>query len=161
MSKSRKTRKSKSAAPQAPTPPNRRDLLKLARNGTLGFAATGGAVFWAIGSFRAYTAEHDLTRLGQGSPAIVQIHDPSCPMCTALQKETRAALTALGECGLIYLVADINTAAGAGLAARYSVPHVTLLFFDGDGRLRNQLTGVQSKAELQPVFARHKAVTQA
>lgn len=161
MSKSRAKRRSKVAAHQQPKPPNRRDVLKLARNGALGLAAAGGAGYWATGSFRAHAAEHDLTRLGQGSPAIVQVHDPSCPMCTALQKQTRAALKSLDECGLIYLVADINTPQGAALAARHGVPHVTLLFFDRTGRLLNSLNGVHTKAQLTPLFEEHKSLTRA
>lgn len=160
MGKSRNKRKSNSAnKAQTPYEPTRRDVLKLARYGALGLAATGGAAYWATGSFRAYAAEHDLTRLGQGSPAIVQVHDPQCPMCTNLQKQTRAALKSFDDCGLIYLVADINTAKGAALAAKHGVPHVTLLLFDAQGQLLHSLNGVHSKAQLEPVFARHKAAT--
>ena len=160
MGKSRSKRKPKPGKQvQKPVEPTRRDVLKLARNGALGLAAAGGAAFWATGSFRAYAAEHDLTRLGQGSPAIVQVHDPQCPMCTQLQKQTRAALKGFDDCGLIYLVADINTPEGAAFAARHGVPHVTLLLFDAQGQLMRSLNGVHTKAQLEPVFTRHKAET--
>ncbi|MFK7762187.1 MAG: thioredoxin family protein [Roseobacter sp.] len=156
MSKTKKTRK-KSKAPQATAPaPTRRDALKMFRNGGLAIAAAGGAGYWAFGSFRAYAAEHDLSRVGQGSPSIVQIHDPQCPTCTALQKQTRAALDDFDDCGLVYLVADIKTDEGARFAARYGVPHVTLLFFDGQGELINTSHGMRRSAELVPLLAAHK-----
>ncbi|WP_227270612.1 YbbN family protein [Roseobacter weihaiensis] len=156
MAKSRKIRKSKAPVPEETT---RRDMLKLMRNGALGVVTVGGVGYWAAGSFRAYAAEHDLSRMGQGAPAIVQVHDPHCPICTALQKQTRAALKGFDDCGLIYLVADINTPEGASLAARHGVPHVTLLFFDRDGELLRSVNGMHSEAQLSPMIADHKAAT--
>ncbi|MEM1074804.1 MAG: hypothetical protein AAF665_05270 [Pseudomonadota bacterium] len=162
MAKSRKNRKTTKGKSSNPTDKQtRRDVLKIARNGALGLAAVGGAGYWALGSFRAYAAEHDLTRLGKGAPAIVQVHDPQCPTCTALQKQTRAALKAFGDCGLVYLVADIKTDDGAELAAQHGVPHVTLLFFDGQGELLNTVHGLHTRAQLEPMFAAHKAATNA
>ena len=159
MSKSKKIRKKK----QAPDTdqPTRRDTLKFLRNGALAVTATGAAGYWATGSFRAYAAEHDLSRLGQGAPVIVQVHDPQCSTCTALQKQARAALKEFDDCGLIYLVADIKTQDGAAFAARYGVPNITLLFFDGDGTLLSSVNGMHSSSQLSPLFAEHKAVTQA
>lgn len=160
MSKSRKSRKSKPKVQEVKTPLSRRDVMKIMRNGGLGLAAIGGAGYWASGSFRAYAAEHDLTRVGQGSPVVVQIHDPQCPTCTALQKQTRAALETFEECGLVYLVADIKTSEGAAFAARFGVPHVTLLFFNGEGERLRTVNGMHSRAQLEPMFAQLKEATQ-
>lgn len=159
MSKPKKSRKKKQQ--QAQPAPTRRDALKVLRNIAIGTAAVGGAGFWAVGSFRAYAAEHDLSRVGQGAPTIVQVHDPQCPTCTALQKQTRAALKDFDDCGLVYLVADITAPEGSAFAARYGVPHVTLLFFDGDGELLNSSHGLRSEAELTPLFAAHKTASAA
>lgn len=139
----------------------RRDMLKIARNGVVGVVAAGGAGFWAMGSYKAYAQEHDLSRLGKGAPVIVQVHDPQCPTCTALQKQTRSALRAFDDCGLLYLVADINTTEGASLAARHGVPHVTLLFFDGQGALLRTVQGMHSSDQLASMIADHKVATQA
>ncbi|MEP0962458.1 MAG: thioredoxin family protein [Roseobacter sp.] len=160
MSKSRKSRKSKSKAQETKAPRSRREVLKLIRNGAVGVAAIGGAGYWASGSFRAYAAEHDLSRVGQGAPVVVQIHDPQCPTCTALQKQTRAAFESFEDCGLIYLVADIKTSDGAAFAARFGVPHVTLLFFDGEGQRLRTVSGMHSRAQLEPMFAQLKEATQ-
>lgn len=159
MSKSKKTRKKSKAQHASASEPTRRDALKMFRNGGIAVAALGGAGYWAFGSFRAYAAEHDLSRVGQGSPSIVQVHDPQCPICTALQKQTRAALDNFDDCGLVYLVADIKTDEGARFAARYGVPHVTLLFFDGTGELIDTSHGMRQSAELVPLLAAHKQAT--
>ncbi|WP_299150724.1 hypothetical protein [uncultured Tateyamaria sp.] len=155
MSKS-KSRHRKSTPTAAPTP-SRRDVLKLGRSGAIGLAALAGAGYWGFGSFRAYAAEHDLTRVGEGAMTIVQIHDPQCPTCTALQKQTRAALRDFDECGVTYLVADIKTPEGAAFARKYRVPHVTLLMFDGQGDLHRTVRGLQTSTHLAEVFAAHKA----
>ena len=159
MRKSKKQRQKKSVAVSEKH--TRRDTLKLFGNGALGLVAAGGAGYWATGSFRAYAAEHDLGRVGQGSPVIVQVHDPQCPVCTALQKQTRAALDDFDDCGLVYLVADIKTQEGAAFAARYGVPHVTLLLFDGFGELVTTVRGMHSSDQLGAMFAQHKVMTQA
>jgi len=161
MAKSRKPkqrkRKDKATANATAAPDRRRTLIWL-RNGVIGAAVLGGGGYLAAGSFRAYAAEHDLSRLGQGKPAIVQIHDPQCPTCTALQKQARRALKPFATCDLVYLVADISTPEGAAFAARYGVPHVTLLLFDGAGTLQDTQHGLQNSAELGAVFRRHHSL---
>lgn len=133
---------------------SRRSLLG---GGAVVSALVVGGGFWGLSSFRSYAAEHDLTRVGQGNPTIVQIHDPQCSTCTALQKQTRRALRAFDGCGLAYLVADIKTPEGAAFANRFNAPHVTLLLFDGSGQLKRRVQGLQQAARLEEVFAAHKA----
>ncbi len=152
MPKSRKRTKA-APAPKAATL-SRRSVLS---GGAVASAVVVGGGIWGANSFRTYAAEHDLARVGQGSPAIVQIHDPQCPTCAALQKQTRAALRDFDDCGMTYLVADITTPSGAAFARRYNVPHVTLLLFDGAGNLHRQVQGLQQAARLAQVFAAHKA----
>ncbi|WP_415921145.1 hypothetical protein [Tateyamaria sp. SN6-1] len=143
---------SKKAEPTATV--SRRTVLS---GGAAGAVLLAGGGFWAASSFRTYAAEHDLTRVGQGDPAIVQIHDPQCPTCTALQKQTRRALRDFDDCGLTYLVADIKTPDGAAFARRFNVPHVTLLLFDGEGTLTRTIQGLQQAPQLAEAFAAHKA----
>lgn len=158
MSKARtKARKSKATPAGATAPKSRRDVLRMGGYGAAALAGAVGAGAWAVSSFSAYAAEHDLTRVGEGPVTIVQIHDPQCPTCTALQKQTRAALRDFDDCGITYLVADIKTPEGAAFARRYRVPHVTLLLFDGDGALRDTVQGLQQASQLAQVFAATKA----
>ncbi len=137
---------------------SRRDTLRLLRNGAL--VAVGlGAVGFGVTSVQATMAEHDLTRIGKGIPAIVQIHDPQCSLCLALQKQTRKALRKFDTGELTYLVANINTPEGAALAARYGVPHVTLLLFDGAGEMHQVVRGPSTRDILETTFSDHlKAV---
>ncbi|MEL6565736.1 MAG: hypothetical protein AAFQ59_14955 [Pseudomonadota bacterium] len=151
-----KSKKRTRAAPRA------KQASAISRRSALGGGAAGSALvlgggFWGVSSFRTYAAEHDLSRVGQGAPAIVQVHDPQCPTCTALQKQTRRALRDFDGCGLTYLVADIKTPEGAAFARRYNAPHVTLLLFDGAGDLKRTVRGLHDSPHLAEVFAAHKA----
>ena len=144
-------------ADAAPSAPDRRDTLRLLRNGALAAAALGGVGVFSVNAVRATAREQDLGRIGNGIPAIVQIHDPSCSLCTELQRQTRRALRAFDEEEVGYLVANINGNDGAALAARYGVGHVTLLLFDGGGEMRQVLHGVRREDELRRHFEAHLA----
>lgn len=149
-----KSGKSKRTKAQ-PTDPQKRNTMIWIRNGTIAAAALGGAGVTTIFSVRATMAEHDLTRIGQGTPTIVQIHDPTCPLCTELQRKTRRALKAFDEDAITYLVADIRTDEGSALAARYGVGNVTLLLFCGEGEHLGTYEGVRPRAELETIFTAH------
>lgn len=149
-------RKARQAAAQAgETPMSRRVFLRRVQIGGLAALGLGGAGYAGAGWYRGFVAEHDLARIGQGKPAVVQVHDPTCSTCTALQREARHALAQFGECDLIYLVADIKQDAGAAFAAVHNVPNVTLVLFDGEGQVQQVLSGMRSRAELRGVFAGH------
>lgn len=156
MAKSRKARTGAGAPRKAATAEtvSRRSLLRRIGIGAAGVVVLGGAGVWGIGHVQAINAEHDLSRLGQGVPVVVQVHDPQCPVCNALQDETRAALHDFGDAEVLYLIANIRTPEGTAFAARHGVPHVTLLLFDGAGRLRETLQGAKRADELRPAFAR-------
>ena len=132
--------------------PTRRDVLKLARNGAIGTAALGGAGWWAVSGVRAVAAEQDLTRLGDGRPAVVQVHDPQCSLCAQLQRETRKAMKCFEEEDLLFLVANIRTDQGAQFASAHGLPHVTLVLMDDGGRIQQVLQGVRHRDELKGHF---------
>jgi len=156
MTKKSKPRKgSRSAQKTAPVETvSRRSVLGRIGVGAAGLVVLGGAGVWGMGHVQAIQAEHDLSRLGQGVPVVVQVHDPQCPVCNALQDEARAALRGFEEDEMLYLVANIRTAEGSDFAARHGVPHVTLLLFDSAGRLRETLRGPHEADALRPAFAR-------
>ena len=161
MPKQHKKSRKAAAKPAQSREATRRDMLRLCATAPLVWCRPVVSGYGANASFTAYAQEHALSRLGQGTHVIVQVHDPQCPTCTALQKQTRAAFKSMDDCGTIYLVADITINAGAALAARHGVPHVTLLFFDGQGVLLRRAQGMHRSAALRPMVAQHKAITQA
>ncbi len=162
---SRKRKAPRKKAQGAPTSPakgkamDRRSALRLLRNGGIGLAVAGGVGVFSVNAVRATVREQDLGRIGGGVPMVVQVHDPSCRLCTELQRNTRRALRAFDEADLQYVVANINTPEGGALAGRYGVEHVTLLLFDGAGEMRQVLHGVRQKDELRGHFEAHLART--
>ena len=120
---------------------SRRDFLQNIGYGAVGVAAIGGGGWYFVSSVQAGIAEQDLSRLGNGIATVVQIHDPQCPRCRALQKEVREALAELDGDEIQYLVANIRQPEGRAMATAHGVGHVTLLLFDGSGTRRGVLVG--------------------
>ncbi|PON18762.1 hypothetical protein C2W62_06185 [Candidatus Entotheonella serta] len=69
---------------------------------------------------------HDLSVVGNGTPTIVQIHDPNCQLCQALRSNTEKAL-AKSDANIQFRIANIHTDKGRRLQREHNVPHVTLL----------------------------------
>ena len=59
-------------------------------------ALAGGGGWYLVDEVMATISEQDLTKIGNGIPSVVQIHDPQCSRCIALQNETRKAMKAFG-----------------------------------------------------------------
>ena len=143
----------KAAAPGKTT--SRREFLATLSNAGLIVAASGGVGWYLIDEVCATTRENDLTRIGNGIPAVVQIHDPECPRCRALQKEARDAMSGFNENELQYLVANIRLTKGRQLATKHGVGHITLLLFDGKGNRRGVLVGQNTSDYLEDAFRDH------
>lgn len=133
---------------------SRRDFLQNLGYGAVGLGVVGGGGWYFISTVQAGIAEQDLSRLGNGIPTVVQIHDPQCPRCRALQREAREALSELDSDEIQYLVANIRQPEGRALAAEHGVSHVTLLLFDGSGTRRGVLVGESSSEILLGEFRR-------
>lgn len=132
--------------------PTRRKIIRLARNSAIGVAIVGATGGYLAFSARATMHEQDLTRIGQGLPAVVQIHDPQCPVCARLQRATKSALGSFDDGQFDYVVANIRSGKGEAFAAKYAVPHVTLLLFDAEGELQQILRGEQQVDFLEREF---------
>lgn len=133
----------------------RRTFIQNVRDGIITAAFFGGGAWLVFDDVMATLDEQDLSKLGNGIPTIVQIHDPQCPMCTALQRETRKALDNFDTGQLQYLVANIKSVEGRALATTHGVEHVTLLLFDAMGTRRQILTGPNQSSYLTEVFQQH------
>ena len=125
------------------------------RNWGILFAVAIAGIWYLIQDVTATMAEHDLSRIGNGIPAVVQIHDQRCTACVALQREARDAMQQFEDEELQYLVADLKTPAGKNLAAAHGVSNVTLLLFDGDGQRRKILSGPSTSELLGHYFKAH------
>lgn len=136
---------------------SRREFLTTLKNTGLIVTVSGGIGWFFVSDVCAATREADLERIGNGIPAVVQIHDPQCPSCIALQRETREAMSNFDEGELQYLVANIKSDKGRELANKHQVRHVTLLLFDGKGNRQRTLTGPNSSGYLKSVFKSHLA----
>ncbi|MEM1387849.1 MAG: hypothetical protein AAF626_12375 [Pseudomonadota bacterium] len=153
--KKAKKRKVAVAQAEAPTQPDRRNALRWVRNGAIAAVGLGAAGYFSVGSVRATMAEYDLTRIGQGRPTVVQIHDPQCSECSALQRQTRRALRTVGSDRIDYVIADIRTAEGSAYATSNGAQRVTLLLLDGNGAVRNVLQGPNQADTLAAAFEAH------
>ena len=134
---------------------SRRAFILKSSKAALIAAATGATGWYFVDEVCATTREIDLTRIGNGIPAVVQIHDPECPRCRALQREARKAMSNFDDNELQYLVANIRSTSGRRLANRHRVGHITLLLFDGKGRRRQVLVGQNSSEALEDAFRSH------
>ncbi|MEM0978290.1 MAG: hypothetical protein AAGJ34_12205 [Pseudomonadota bacterium] len=156
MKKQRKQKatkkKSQTVRPETPSQPERRNVLRAVGYSVFGVGLLGGGGVFAYNSVRKTMAEFDLSQLGQGTPTIVQIHDPSCSLCQNLQRQTRKALRAFDSDEITYLVANITTQEGRLFAHQYGAQHVTLLLFNAKGELVSRIEGVQPKALLEDEF---------
>lgn len=140
---------------EAAVVPTRRNVLKRVRNGIIVVAGVS-AGSWYIGSeVVASIDEADLAKIGNGTPTVVQIHDPQCPVCRTLQREARAALAQFEQGELQYLVANIRQDKGKRLASQHGVQHVTLLLFDGNGKRQRILAGPMKRKALELAFREH------
>ena len=136
---------------------SRRVFLRRARNSAIATLVVGSGGWFLIDKVRATMREQDLSVIGNGIPTVVQIHDPQCPKCVALQSEARDAMCGFDDGELQYVVANIRSPEGRELARTHRVGHVTLLLFDGAGQRRSVLSGPNESAYLTDAFRRHVA----
>ncbi len=118
--------------------------------------AAGGALAFASNQ-RAERAR-DLSLIGSGTPAVVQVHDHTCPVCTELRGNVQRVQDEFRDEELLIRVADIHTDQGLAFAARYtSARRATLLYIDGKGELVRSQSGAQGIDALRRAFANHAA----
>ncbi|MEP3246940.1 MAG: hypothetical protein ABJN40_00930 [Sneathiella sp.] len=154
----RQTKKKKHASDtknKSKKPKGQRDILGMIRTGAIVTLVAVGLGWFVIDQVTSTLDEQDLTKIGNGIPTIVQIHDPQCSQCMALQREARKALQNFNRGDLQYLVANIRNTEGRVFANKHQVSHVTLLLFDKKGRRQSVLNGPNQSSYLQEVFQQH------
>jgi len=116
--------------------------------GGLGLASIGAV---AIARHDARTRElHDLSVIGDGTPVVVQVHDPSCPLCRRLMATTRDTLDDMPS--IRYRVADLTSEDGRAFGDAHRAGKVTLLLFDRGGDLVGRVEGVTPADSLRRTF---------
>jgi len=105
-----------------------------------------------VGTFLIYSntnkIKYDLSVIGNGTPTVVQIHDHNCQLCRQLKSNLDNVKTDFTE-EVQFKTANILAKKGANFAQKHDVAHVTLLFFNGQGKRVNTLQGVSSKDEIR------------
>ncbi len=150
MAKKRQTRKKAYSTETAQDRPvTRRGAMSYLQWGILGAVLVGGVGGYAVTSVMADIEEQDLSVIGNGTPAVVQIHDPACGDCVVLEREARAALRNFDEGDFSYRIASLVSEDGLAYARQHSVGRVTLMLIDGDGRTVDIMTGPRSREQLR------------
>lgn len=158
MPKKRKSApRTKTAGPKPKPKLARRHVLQNAVLFGIGGIVLAGVGYWGVSSFRGALDEQDMTVLGNGQPALVQVHDPNCDICIALQTEVRAALATLEDSELTYRVANLDSTPGMAFATEHGAAHATLLFFDGAGNMVRKMQGANDRNSLRAAFMSHLA----
>ncbi|HKK49371.1 MAG TPA: thioredoxin family protein [Alkalispirochaeta sp.] len=125
---------------------------------------TVAAVVLGVGAVAAVIAmtdggggdSHDLSSVGTGVPAVVQVHDITCPVCSELRANVESIEDEFDDSELLIRVADIATDEGLAFARRHTANRrVTLLFLDGQGNLVDERVGLRSPDELRDAFSEH------
>ena len=132
----------------------RRAIQNIAIYGIGGAVLLGGAGLFAM-DFRGKLQESQFADIGNGTPTVLQIHDPQCQLCQQLQKQARQALRDFDADAVQFRVADIRSTDGAEISSRYGVPHITLVLIEGDGTVAHVVRGVTPAEELARLFRRH------
>jgi hypothetical protein len=131
-----------------------REWRRFRRFGFL-LAIIGIIIAVGLASYKSsYEGSHNLKDLGNGTPVVVQIHDTSNPISQSLLRNTKSALNQV-EGDLLFRIADISTPQGHRLQSAHNAPDISLLLFDGQGRLQRTLTGEKGTDVLVREFNSH------
>lgn len=101
--------------------------------------------------------EYDLSVIGNGTPTVVQVHDPNCQLCQRLKRNLDSVKGDFSE-DIQFRTTNIASAEGQRFANRYGVPHVTLLFFNKQGRRVHTVEGVTPAEELRDILQRFRTL---
>lgn len=149
------TKRAGQAPRAAEAPVTRRNTLRLLRNGAIALPVVGVAGYFTAQAVEASICELDLTKIGDGTPAVVQVHDPQCNLCVTLQRQTRRALRPYADDSHHFLVANITSTQGAFFARRHGVGNVTLVLLDGTGAQVGIIRGPISNDALDAAIQSH------
>lgn len=126
----------------------RRDRRLLIRGGIALAVAIPLAVVGVMQYEKRAAVRYDLSVIGNGQPTVVQVMDHGCSECRKLS-DNLSPIRREFDGRVQFRLADRGRTDGAILATRHNAGHVTLLMFDGNGRLRTTLTGIQEAGDIR------------
>ena len=97
--------------------------------------------------------EQDLSVIGNGTATVVQIHDPSCRLCQQLKRNLDSVKGDFKD-SIQFKIAAIYSKKGREFASKHRVQHVTLLFFDPQGRRVETMQGVTPAEDIRQELSR-------
>lgn len=124
-----------------------RKTLIIALSSLLVLVALGYAVWLAIP--KGFDA--DLSKIGNGQPALVFVYDRDLVASSRQTEEMNRERAAL-EAQVQLLIADTGHPDARALMSRYQVGPITFMLFDGEGRLISSWPGLSSAAELRALI---------
>ena len=119
-------------------------------------AVVAGVMVVSGGGYAAYRVHYNntynLSIIGNGSPTVVQIHDPGCDACKLLKSNVESVKREFED--IQFRVVTIGSSEGARFARKHRAKKTTLLIFDGGGKLIDKMEGVFPQAQLRKRFAK-------
>ena len=122
--------------------------LRWAKRGLITLVLASITTFSVAAYMDKLAFEQDLSVIGNGKAAVVQIHDPGCQLCQQLKRNLNRVKGDF-EDSVQFKIANIKNKKGNEFASKHRVGHVTLLFFDKRGRRTNIINGVTPPAEIR------------
>ncbi len=92
------------------------------------------------------SGEFDSSIMAAGKPSVVDFWAPWCGPCKALTPILEEVAAELGDAAMVF---KVNVDENQEVAQQYSVRAIpTLLFFDKEGKMVDQVVGLTSKEDL-------------
>jgi hypothetical protein len=154
-------RKKASGSPQTHERKRQEKAERAARRRRTRLIQAGGVVAVAAAVIVVLTAMtnrrealvQDLSQIGNGVPAVVQVWDITCPICNENRANVERIDQDYSDDELLIRVADMRNDDAVRFAARYTDRRrQTMLFFDGSGELTDIVTGGIEVDTLRSLF---------
>ena len=144
--KGRKSNKNKTKIKAKPQKPF--NYSKLIKNLVITLCFLGVIAVPVYAYMQKSIVEHDLSVVGNGTPTVVQIHDPGCQLCNRLKKNL-AKVKGEFKDKIQFKTANILKKKGKIFASKHNTAKITLLFFDKKGQRVDTIQGVTSSEDIK------------